>query len=290
MIETAWLRAFAAFAEDTNLSRTAHRMHLTQPAIHGQIRRLSEALGVPLYRRAGRGLALTPEGVEVAAFARDLADRTNDLVARMRGEVRQDRVVLAAGAGALLYLLGDALRAFGRRRAARLEVLTLDADAAVDAVRSGLAHVGVAALEAPPEHLHALPLTSVEQVLIVPRGHPLAKRRRASLASLADEPMVVPPKGRPHRVMIEAALSARGIPLVVGATARGWELTIHLVGLGLGVAIVNACCHVPRSLVRVPLAELPRVNYMAFRRAPERPGAATLLQDMLEHAERWRDM
>jgi DNA-binding transcriptional LysR family regulator len=289
MIETAWLRAFAAFAEDTNLSRTARRLHLTQPAIHGQLRRLSEALGVPLYRRAGRALVLTPEGVEVAAFARDLEDRSRDLVARVRGEVRQDRVVLAAGAGALLYLLGDGLRAFAKLRSARLEVLTLDATAAVDAVRSGLAHVGVAALDAPPERLPAFPLTSVEQVLVVPRGHALAKRRRASLAGLGGEPMVVPPEGRPHRAMIEAALKARGIPLIVGATARGWELTIHLVSLGLGIAIVNACCHVPRTLVRLALPELPRVHYMAFRRSPERAGAAALLRELLEHAERWRE-
>jgi DNA-binding transcriptional LysR family regulator len=288
MIETSWLRAFAAFAEDTNLSRTARLLHLTQPAIHAQLRRLSEELGVPLYRRAGRALVLTAEGVEVAAFARDLEDRTRDLVARVRGEGREERVVLAAGAGALLYVLGAGLRAFARNRRARLEVLTLDASAAVDAVRSGLAHVGVAAFDAPPEQLEVFPLTSVEQILIARRDHALARRRRASLANLAGERLVVPPAGRPHRAMIEAALRARGIPVTVGATARGWELTIKLVELGLGVAIVNGCCHVPKTLVRHTLSELPAVHYAAFQRSSVRAPAGALVQSLVEHAEAWR--
>lgn len=102
--ETA-LRTFASFAEDANLSRAAKRLHLSQPAVHAQIKRLEEALAVPLYRRVGRTLALTREGVEVAAFAREQAERTRELVARVRGEPDEARVVLAAGAGALLHVL-----------------------------------------------------------------------------------------------------------------------------------------------------------------------------------------
>src|SRR6185436_6917897 len=85
-IESSWLRAFAAFAEDPNLSRTARRLHLSQPAVHAQLARLSEALAVPLYRRAGRALVLTREGTEVAAFARESEERAREIVARMRGE------------------------------------------------------------------------------------------------------------------------------------------------------------------------------------------------------------
>jgi len=117
------------------MSQAARRLHLSQPAVHAQLRRLSEELGATLYRRAGRGLALTNEGKEVAAFARDLEERTRSLAERLRGEVGPSRVVLAAGAGARLYVIGDGLRAYSKRRGSRIDLLTLDATAAFDAVR-----------------------------------------------------------------------------------------------------------------------------------------------------------
>jgi LysR family transcriptional regulator, low CO2-responsive transcriptional regulator len=288
MIETSWLRAFAAFADDANLSRTARRLHLSQPAVHAQIRKLSEELGTTLYRRVGRALVLTREGMEVAAFARDLDQRTRDLAARMRGEVEPDRLVLAAGAGALLYVVGEGLRDFTRRRSTRVELLTLDAPAALDAVRSGLAHVGVAASEEAPADLVCRSLTRVEQVLVVPRSHRLASRRSISLDQVAGERFVLPPEGRPHRVMLEAALRMRGIRVEVGAIARGWELTLKLVELGFGIAIVNGCCHVAKGLVARPVRELPVVEYVTFTRGHPSPLTAALVQALAEHGDDWR--
>src|SRR5262245_13895557 len=141
MLDADALRTFAVFAQDENLSRAAQRLHLSQPAVHAQIKRLAHAVGAPLYRRSGRGLVLTTEGTEVAAFARDLEERTTELIASVRGDPQEMRVVLAAGAGALLFVLGDGMRAFTRDRAERLDVPTADGRAAVEAVTSGVAHV-----------------------------------------------------------------------------------------------------------------------------------------------------
>jgi len=97
------LRTFAAFAEDTNLSRTARRLHLSQPAVHAQLEALGDELAavcarpVPVYQRAGRGLVLTDEGIELAAFARELGTRADELVARLRGDRAEQPVILAAG-------------------------------------------------------------------------------------------------------------------------------------------------------------------------------------------------
>ncbi len=64
MISSDRLHTFAVFAEDNNLSRAAKRLHLSQPAVHAQLKALADELGVPLYQRAGRGLVLTKEGVD----------------------------------------------------------------------------------------------------------------------------------------------------------------------------------------------------------------------------------
>jgi DNA-binding transcriptional LysR family regulator len=288
MIETSWLQAFSAFAEDANMSHAARRLHISQPAVHAQIRRLSEELGVTLYRRAGRGLVLTEEGTEVAAFARDLAERTERLALRVRGRQGPERIVLASGAGALLYIVAEGLRAFTKRKTTRLEVIALDASAAFDAVRSGIAHVGIAAAEAAPEDLECHRITSVGQVVAMPRTHPLARQRSVSLEKLDGERMILPPAGRPHRKTLDAALQGRGVRVEVVATARGWELTVKLVELGFGVAIVNGCCTLPRAVVARPVPQLPAVTYLAFTRAGPSETAASLVRTLVQHGDGWR--
>jgi DNA-binding transcriptional LysR family regulator len=281
MIESSWLLTFASFAEDANMSRAAKRLHLTQPAVHGHLRKLGEELGTPLYGRRGRALVLTAEGLEVAAYAREHAEREKELRATLAGEVRAEPVVLAAGAGAIRYVVGAALPSFQRQTKVRIEVRALETAPAVIAVRSGEAHVGVGVLTSLPDDLVCSKITAVAQVLVLPRRHPLAKKRHIRLVDLASEPWVLPPEGRPQQKALTDALRERGIEPIVGAVARGWEVTIKLVELGLGLGVVNAFCELPRSLVSRPLPELRSVPYYVFTRKNPRPNARTLAQALL---------
>ncbi|HBQ14955.1 MAG TPA: transcriptional regulator, partial [Myxococcales bacterium] len=70
-----WLRAFVVFAEHLNFTRAAEALHLSQPALHVQVKKLGEQLEVTLYERRGRALVLTDEGREVLAFGRELLAR-----------------------------------------------------------------------------------------------------------------------------------------------------------------------------------------------------------------------
>jgi DNA-binding transcriptional LysR family regulator len=68
MINSEWVRAFVTFAETLNFTHAATRLHISQPALHVQIRKLGESLQTPLYVRHGRSLTLTDEGRKVLAF------------------------------------------------------------------------------------------------------------------------------------------------------------------------------------------------------------------------------
>ncbi|NOU34589.1 MAG: LysR family transcriptional regulator, partial [Polyangiaceae bacterium] len=120
-LRSDWLATFAVFAEHLNFTHAARALALSQPAVHVQISRLAEELGVPLYVRRGRALELTAEGVELLAFTREAREHAARFAARFDARNRgEESVALASGEGAYLYLLGDALRAFGRRSKARL--------------------------------------------------------------------------------------------------------------------------------------------------------------------------
>ena len=66
------LLTFATVADAGNISRAAQQLHLSQPAVSGQLRALQEWFGEPLYRRSGHGIALTEAGERLAEQARQL--------------------------------------------------------------------------------------------------------------------------------------------------------------------------------------------------------------------------
>jgi DNA-binding transcriptional LysR family regulator len=282
------LLAFADFAEDGNFSHAAVRLHISQPALHTKITKLSRLVGLPLYVRRGRSIEITDAGRKMQRFARELAVSTsafqNDLLER---DIEQP-VVLAAGEGAYLYLLGEGIRAHRADRKHSLQLLTVDGTAAVEAVQSGRAQLGVASLETIPRGLAATPLTRVGQVLAIPKQHALALRRRIRLRDLNHAELIVPPAGRPHRVMLSQMLQSAGVDWTIAVEASGWELMLHLVRLGMGLAVVNACCRLPSGVSSRPIAELPSLQYFVFSRETKLPPAAGLLkQNLLQHANAW---
>jgi DNA-binding transcriptional LysR family regulator len=255
------LAAFAAFADTLNLTRAAAALHISQPSLHAKIGTLSRELGKPLYTKVGRRLVLTPDGEQVARFAREQSDR----IARLLGELRQTPttrpIVVAAGHAAYLHVLGDVIRGTLAERPGSLRLLHTNRNEMLDAVRAGRAHLGVSVLDVLPDDLISFPVATYPQVLLVPQGHRLARRRSVTLRDLAGEELVVPPAERPHRISLERAMRAAGVPLTVAVEIEGWPLTVHYAALGVGLAVVTGCVTPAPGLVARPVTDLPEVTY-----------------------------
>lgn len=132
---------------------------------------------------------------------------------------------------------------------------------------TGRADLGVTVLDALPPGIAAETLTEVGQIVVMPRGHRLAKLPQVQLADLQDEALIVPPQDRPHRIMLNHMLMSAGVLWRVAVEANGWDLMLHFASLNVGLAIVNGCCRVPAGLIARPLAELPKVRYQIVERA-----------------------
>lgn len=264
-----WLFSFAVFADHLSFTRAATELHISQPALHVQVRKLGDEVGRPLYRRSGRALVLTHEGEQVAAFAREIRERGAAMLEQVRGEAASSPVVLAAGHGAFVYLLGPAIRRFPKQTWT-LRLATMSAPATIAAVRDARAHLGVAAVVDPPADLVATPIHRVGQHVVVPASHRLADRRTLRVDQLAGEPLIVAPEGTPHRTMLASLFRAAGAQLAVAVEATGWDLVLQFVRYGVGIAIVNDFCSPPKGTVAIPLAGAPAIDYFLF----ERRGAA----------------
>jgi DNA-binding transcriptional LysR family regulator len=82
-------------------------------------------------------------------------------------------------------------------------------------------------------------------MLIAPPAHPLLKTRRLTIEKLAAQPFVMPwPQANARRV-VEGQFAAKGLQYRVILEAGGWEVVKRYVALGVGIAIVPACCLTP---------------------------------------------
>ena len=273
------LAAFAAFADTLNLTRAAAVLHISQPSLHAKIGTLSRELGRPLYTKVGRRLVLTPDGEQVARFAREQGDRVGRLLDDLRTTPATRPIVLAAGHAAYLHVLGDVIRATLKERPGSLRLLHTNRGEMVDAVRAGRAHLGVSVLDVVPRDLASFAVATYPQVVLVPEGHRLAGRRRVRLPDLAGEELVVPPEHKPHRTSLERAMRAAGVPWTVAVEIEGWPLTVHYAALGVGLAVVTGCVTPAPGLVAVPVTDLPAVTYhgVHHRDARDDPRVTALL-------------
>jgi DNA-binding transcriptional LysR family regulator len=268
------LTAFLAFSETLNFTRAAQAVGLSQPALFERVQRLSEQLELPLYQRVGRALELTPQGVQLAAYAREAQEHGLRFLHELRGQPRPEEVTLAAGEGSYLYLIGEALRRFRSAGIGHLRLLTLGARDACAAVLSGEAHLAVCALDMVPPRLSADEITRTPMCVTLPRDHRLARRRSLKLRELVGERLILAPAGQLHREFVGRALGRVGFDVIDPIEADGWPLMLRFAQLGLGVAFVNELCAVPEGLILRPVPELGSVTYRLVRRRGARPSPA----------------
>lgn len=108
------LRAFEASARHLSFTRAAIELNVTQSAVSAQVKSLEERLGMPLFRRLPRGLALTDEGHALLPMLSETFDRIGAVLEQFRGgRLREVLTVAAVGTFAVGWLL-PRLEAFHR--------------------------------------------------------------------------------------------------------------------------------------------------------------------------------
>lgn len=100
LVDLKTLKAFVTVAREGNVTRAAERLHLTQPAISLQLKRLAADTGVELFRRTARGMELTREGTLLAAKAErilaaltDFGQTAHHLSTHVRGKLRIGTII-----------------------------------------------------------------------------------------------------------------------------------------------------------------------------------------------------
>jgi DNA-binding transcriptional LysR family regulator len=273
------LAAFVVFADHLNMTRAARSLHISQPSLHSKLATLARELDMPLYQRIGNRLHLTPGGERVARFAREHQQRLDLFLEELHGIPADQPVVTAAGHTAYLYLLGPTIRRMLTDKPGSVRPLHTNRQQMQAAVRTGRAHLGVFSLHVLPTDLVTRPIATYPQMLLMPAGHRLARRRSLRLRDLAGADLIVPPPARPHRINLERALTEADVDWTIAVEAEGLPMTLDFAALGVGLAVVAGCVTPAADMVTRPITDLARVTFHAVHRpgALDDPRVAALL-------------
>ncbi|MCP3804031.1 LysR family transcriptional regulator [Allokutzneria sp. A3M-2-11 16] len=240
-MELRQLEYFVAVAEEANFTRAAARVHVAQPGVSAQIRRLERELGEQLLDRSGRTVRLTEAGAAVLPYAKAALAAVagakfavEELTGLLRGRV-DIGVVTACGAVDLPTAMAD----FHELHPG-VEVTLTEGNSAdlLDAIRAGGLDLALVGLAGPPQGISTHVVVDERLVAAVSPDDPLADRSEITLDDLRDRALICLPRGTGVRTCLDDACAAAGIAPRVAFEASGPMMVERLALRGLGVAIL----------------------------------------------------
>ncbi|RQS52598.1 LysR family transcriptional regulator [Burkholderia sp. Bp8986] len=289
------LRAFATVAREGNLTRAAVQLHLTQPAVSLQIKHLQETLGVTLFTRTSRGLALTRDGQTLLPHAERALAAAADVqraAAALRHEVRgQLRIGTILDPGFLR--LGGFLRALVETHPQIETALRHGMSGWVlEQVRARALDVGYY-IGRPGEDeprddtlFHTVTLTRFQYRVLAPAGWKERVQRAHDWRALAALPWIWTPPASAHHRLLSRLFAAAGAQPVKVAEVDQEQSMLDLVKSGIGLtlardstALAEAHAHALTIVERVTVpTELTFVALVERRDEPAIAAALRLIE------------
>lgn len=234
-------RIFESVARHRSYTRAAEELHLTQPAVYIQVRRLEESVGLPLFETMGRRIVPTRTGEATQAAATEVLGRLRQLsatVAELKGTIGGPlRIGVVSSAK---YFIPEVLAKFLRRHPEVQPQLTVANRAAI-LERLAERRDDFCIMGQVPEgmDLEAHAVRDNLLVPVAPVSHPLAGHRSVPLEALAAEPFLMREPGSGTRDAVERTMAEHGLKVTASMELGSTEAIKRTVIAGLGVSVLS---------------------------------------------------
>ena len=289
------LAMFVAVAEREHVTRASEALNLTQSGVSAAIARLERELGVKLFDRIGRNIALTEGGRLFLQEARAILARVDSatLVMREVSQLRQGRISIRASQTIASHFLPPRLVEFHRLYpGVELSVSIGNSAQVAQAVLSGDVELGL--IEGPKDDVVdrrlAVELIAEDQMaLVVGADHPWAGRRRLSQKDLVAVAWAAREDGSGTRAIFHRALAKLGVPrpeqrVAIELPSNEAVLTAVVAGVGPAIMSESVCASALAAgkLKRMPVALDSRPFFAVQHVDRYRSRAVTALLGMLK--------
>lgn len=234
----AQLKAFHAVAQEGSIQKASERIHLTQPAVSIQIKRLETDHGKRLFRRSGHTFQLTRDGQLLFETTRRMFRAEEDSKLILSNSNNQFRGNLIVGADGPHVAL-DIIESFRIKHPdIRIEVV-LD-NAQVTWRKLIDLEVDVAILAGSPVHpgVSKVSVSRQKPVALMSSDHPLSNKKEVRLETLAEYPVIFRERGSYTQAIIESALVEKKIRIQPVMTLGSREAVVEAVVRGLGTGFI----------------------------------------------------
>ena len=284
------LRVFQAVAEHRSFTKAAEEIHLTQPGVSIQIKRLEEILDITLFEKMGNQIYLTAEGIELQQTCRELFDRLavfeeklKELHGEVAGPLRLSAVTTAK------YFLPQYLGAFLRQYPKVVPQLKVsNRERIVERLDANEDDIYIMATLPSREDIEVHPFLDDELVVLAHPNHPLAKKKRIKPEQLIGERIIAREPGSGIRLTYERMLKERGIVIAPYMELGSGEAIKQAVMSGLGISVLsNFSLQLEIKSKKLALLDvegfpLRRNWYAVHRKGKHLPRAAKTFLDYLQ--------
>jgi DNA-binding transcriptional LysR family regulator len=245
-VELRHLRYFVAVAEELHFGRAAQRLHLSQPPLSQQIRRLEDVVGYALFARTSRSVKLTGAGEAYLERARRTLRNVQRDIEEIRriGQGEVGSLHIGFVSSAMLTTLPEIFRAYREAYPlVRLHLHESFTSRVAEGLENGTLDAGILRDGDATETLNVTTLFSEPYVAVLPVRHPCAQQKSISPGVLRNEPFVYYPRSAGGRAFEKplALFEEHGFRPQIVQEASHWLTILRLVGAGLGISVAPAC-------------------------------------------------
>jgi DNA-binding transcriptional LysR family regulator len=283
------LKIFAAVAHHLSFARAAEELHLTQPAVSGQIKKLEEHAGVPLFEQVGKKTHLTAAGADLVGIVRAIVEQfeaAEHAMTQHKGVSggRLNVAVISAGDYFLPRLLVEFI---GRHQGVTLNFTVHNREGLLAHLAANRTDLAIMARPPADQDMVAEPFAPHPYVIVAAPSHPLAGRRRIEMRRIVREPFVVREHGSDTWQSMQEAFGSHLADVQVALEITSTETLKQAVMAGLGIGFLSAHTIAQelrtKSLVVLDVRGFPRVQkwYVVHRRQKRLPPVAQAFKAFL---------
>ena len=261
------IRAFCQVVRSGSITVASQKLFLSQPSVTLQIQALERELKTTLFERRGPTMRLTPDGEALYALAEPLVQGVDGLHANFEaqhGRLESGELNIGAGESTILYILPEVVSRFTKAYPGiHLRLHNETGRDGLKMLKSDEIDFAVGSMLDVPDDITYQPLVTFDPVLIVPIGHPLAKKKKVTLEDVSQYGLILPPRHLSTWGVVKYVFQQHKLSFKVTLEAGGWEVIKKYVELGMGISIVTDICLTGQEkLVSIPLSDyFPQRGY-----------------------------
>lgn len=236
------LQVYQAVVQHGSITAAARTLHLTQPTVSIQLKKLADWVGEPLFDTQDGLLKPTLAGMELYRAAQDVLERFNDFE-RLISQARSGQIgTLSLGVVTTAkYMLPKILAGFaGRYPAVDFQLNIGNRAQVLDRFDKALDDLYLFSHPPSGNQVLAQPLLKNPLQLIAPPGHWAVQQPQLSFAALLNERFILREPGSATRLMFESWLSGQGLQLNSTLQIESNEVIRASVAAGLGLSVLSA--------------------------------------------------